>query len=165
VSGSLLPLVRSSRKQACAAPPATPGRRGSQSRRPVHHSHIPRRNIGSFVARVHAQNVCLSGSAVDGSPADSPGILPLRICQCACITPVPSATASWEIVACLLNPMQMQYLEDQTGSFMRHWSPCYFICLANDSGHTQTVPTATVDAGERSCFTKHNRATLNIDID
>ena len=56
-------------------------RRGSQRSAPSPPFPYSRRNIGSFVAPVHAQIVRLGGiGAVDGSPADSPGILPLRIC-------------------------------------------------------------------------------------
>jgi hypothetical protein len=43
---------------------------------------------------------------------------------------------------------------------MRYWSPYHFCWLANVDGHTQTVPTALVNIGGRSCSTKHNRSLL-----
>jgi hypothetical protein len=79
VSGTFLPLVRHST-------PATPGQHpdmAHKSRRPVHHSHIPRaRNIGLFVARVHAQNV----SGRHWCWPCSIHCNPCAAIKCACIT-------------------------------------------------------------------------------
>jgi hypothetical protein len=105
------------------------------------------------VARVHAQNV----SGRHWCWPCSIHCNPCASVKCACITSLISNSVMEN--RCLsVNPMHCT--PHQTGSCMRHWSPCFSICYANVDGHTHTVPTALINIGERSSSTKHNQSLL-----